>query len=288
MRWLIDAMNVIGSRPDGWWRDRERARCGAGRQVRAWADDEPVTVVLDTGPDDLLGTVGRRDRRARARGAGATPPTTRSCGSCEADPDALVVTSDADARRARARAGRRGRGRGHVPAAARVVAVSDEGLRAERREDALGGRRGRRDPRLRALLPPARGGRDRADARGLDRAGDRPARVRRAAVRRRRRARGAAEGDRAAAQRRARHEHGADGREVAARGQGRAELPGHHRPPGAGAARGARRPAAARADGLLLHPRGLAGGARASTPTSTSACRSTSSRTRSRSCSSTT
>ena len=30
-------------------------------------------------------------------------------------------------------------------------------------------------------------------------------------------------------------------RQVAARGQGRAELPRHHRPPGAGAARGARR-----------------------------------------------
>ncbi len=22
MRWLVDASNVIGSRPDGWWRDR--------------------------------------------------------------------------------------------------------------------------------------------------------------------------------------------------------------------------------------------------------------------------
>ena len=109
------------------------------------------------------------------RGAGATPPTTRSCGSSTAADDARRHLRRG-ARRPRARAGRDGRGRGHVPAAARIVAVSDEGLRAARREDARRGRRGRRHPRLRALLPPARGGRDRADARGLDRAGHRPAR----------------------------------------------------------------------------------------------------------------
>jgi predicted RNA-binding protein with PIN domain len=26
VRWIVDGMNVIGSRPDGWWRDREGAR----------------------------------------------------------------------------------------------------------------------------------------------------------------------------------------------------------------------------------------------------------------------
>jgi hypothetical protein len=24
-RWIVDAMNVIGTRPDGWWRDRHAA-----------------------------------------------------------------------------------------------------------------------------------------------------------------------------------------------------------------------------------------------------------------------
>jgi predicted RNA-binding protein with PIN domain len=49
VRWLVDAMNVIGSRPDGWWRDRE----GAGRALlerlesfARRAGDE-VTVVFD-------------------------------------------------------------------------------------------------------------------------------------------------------------------------------------------------------------------------------------------------
>ena len=37
MRWFIDAMNVIGSRPDGWWRDRDGAMRRLVDQVRAWA-----------------------------------------------------------------------------------------------------------------------------------------------------------------------------------------------------------------------------------------------------------
>src|SRR3954449_9824842 len=65
---FIDAMNVIGSRPDGWWRDRDGAIRRLIDDVRAWADEE-VTVVLDHGPDDLIGTVGRGTViRARRQG----------------------------------------------------------------------------------------------------------------------------------------------------------------------------------------------------------------------------
>jgi uncharacterized protein YaiI (UPF0178 family) len=69
MTWFIDAMNVIGSRPDGWWRDREGATRRFIDEVAAWADEE-VTVVLDSGPDDLVGrtgavTVVRASRRGR-------------------------------------------------------------------------------------------------------------------------------------------------------------------------------------------------------------------------------
>ena len=45
---------MIGSVPDGWWRDREGAVRRLIDDVRAWASDD-VTVVLDAGPDDLLG-----------------------------------------------------------------------------------------------------------------------------------------------------------------------------------------------------------------------------------------
>jgi uncharacterized protein YaiI (UPF0178 family) len=48
---VIDAANVIGSRPDGWWRDRPRAARRFTDQVRASVADgrleRPVTVVLE-------------------------------------------------------------------------------------------------------------------------------------------------------------------------------------------------------------------------------------------------
>jgi hypothetical protein len=48
---LIDAANVIGSRPTGWWRDRPGAARSFVDQVRAAADSGrialPVTVVLE-------------------------------------------------------------------------------------------------------------------------------------------------------------------------------------------------------------------------------------------------
>jgi hypothetical protein len=95
MRWFIDAMNVIGSRPDGWWRDREGAIRRLVGEVRAWADSEPVTVVLDAGPDDLLQTEGAVTVvRARRRGRNAADDEIVRL--VEGVPDALVVTSDAE------------------------------------------------------------------------------------------------------------------------------------------------------------------------------------------------
>jgi predicted RNA-binding protein with PIN domain len=49
VHWLVDGMNVIGSTPDGWWRDRPGARA---RLVGALADladrtGDGVTVVFD-------------------------------------------------------------------------------------------------------------------------------------------------------------------------------------------------------------------------------------------------
>ena len=56
VRWLVDASNVIGSRPDGWWRDRDGAtrRLLAGLAELAAGGDE-VTVVLDAGDPALAG-----------------------------------------------------------------------------------------------------------------------------------------------------------------------------------------------------------------------------------------
>jgi predicted RNA-binding protein with PIN domain len=52
MRWLVDGMNVIGTRPDGWWRDRDGAMFRLVKQLEEWAahEGEDVTVVFERAP----------------------------------------------------------------------------------------------------------------------------------------------------------------------------------------------------------------------------------------------
>jgi hypothetical protein len=106
-RWMIDAHNVIGSRPDGWWRDRDGAARRLVDSVRAWAaaEGEEALVVLDAGPAALAGTEGGVEvalAPARGRDAGDDELVRRL--ALEPDPGAVrVVTSDARlAARARA------------------------------------------------------------------------------------------------------------------------------------------------------------------------------------------
>jgi predicted RNA-binding protein with PIN domain len=52
VRWVVDGMNVIGSTPDGWWRDRPAARHRLVAALGALAGpDAEVTVVFDGRPD---------------------------------------------------------------------------------------------------------------------------------------------------------------------------------------------------------------------------------------------
>lgn len=52
MRWLVDGMNVIGTRPDAWWKDRDAAMLRLVDQLERWAanDGEEVTVVFERPP----------------------------------------------------------------------------------------------------------------------------------------------------------------------------------------------------------------------------------------------
>jgi uncharacterized protein YaiI (UPF0178 family) len=98
MRWIVDAMNVLGSRPDGWWRDRDAALRRLVERVRALAAREDVpTVVLDAGPADLAGDHdGTRVVLASRRGRNAADDEIVAL--LEADPapdDVVVITSDA-------------------------------------------------------------------------------------------------------------------------------------------------------------------------------------------------
>jgi predicted RNA-binding protein with PIN domain len=58
MRWLVDGMNVVGSSPDGCWRDRRAAMRRLAESLAAFAaeTDEPLTVVFDGRPFDLRTT----------------------------------------------------------------------------------------------------------------------------------------------------------------------------------------------------------------------------------------
>ena len=52
MRWYIDGMNVIGTRPDGWWRDRDAAMLRLVDLLERWAaaEGEDVVVVFERKP----------------------------------------------------------------------------------------------------------------------------------------------------------------------------------------------------------------------------------------------
>jgi predicted RNA-binding protein with PIN domain len=98
MRWLVDAMNVIGTRPDGWWRDRDAAVRRLVDTLRAFvATGEGVTVVLDAGPAELAGVSdGLRVVIAPRRGRDAADDEIVRLLALEPDPASVrVVTSDA-------------------------------------------------------------------------------------------------------------------------------------------------------------------------------------------------
>jgi predicted RNA-binding protein with PIN domain len=52
VRWIVDGMNVIGSRPDGWWKDRGRAMVTLVDKLDQWASGQgdEVTVVFERPP----------------------------------------------------------------------------------------------------------------------------------------------------------------------------------------------------------------------------------------------
>ena len=107
MRWLVDASNVIGSRPDGWWRDRQGATRRLLDELRDFAaTGEQVTVVLDAGPAEWAGREGDFEVAiAPRRGRDAADDEIARLLDVDRDPGSVrVVTSDAAlARRARER-----------------------------------------------------------------------------------------------------------------------------------------------------------------------------------------
>jgi len=96
--WLIDGMNLIGSRPDGWWRDRGRAirELIGDLEDHARRTGEPITVVFDFRPQGLrVGTSGGIKVRFADGGSQAADRMIADMVHEHPDPHTLkVVTSD--------------------------------------------------------------------------------------------------------------------------------------------------------------------------------------------------
>jgi predicted RNA-binding protein with PIN domain len=98
VRWLVDASNVIGSVPDGWWKDRRGATRRLLEAVREYArlSGDELVVVLDAGPAELEGSHGGVTVvRAPRRGRDAADEEIVRRLAAEAQPGAVrVATSD--------------------------------------------------------------------------------------------------------------------------------------------------------------------------------------------------
>ncbi len=96
---IVDGNNVIGCRPDGWWRDREAAARRLVERLAAWAAQtgEEVVVVFDGAPADPVPSApGVEVRFAARRGPGAADDVIAALVARAPAPQALhVVTSDA-------------------------------------------------------------------------------------------------------------------------------------------------------------------------------------------------
>src|SRR5213592_4809890 len=53
--WIVDGMNVVGSTPDGWWRDRPQAMRRLAGKLADFASEsgDEVTVVFDGRPFEV-------------------------------------------------------------------------------------------------------------------------------------------------------------------------------------------------------------------------------------------
>jgi uncharacterized protein YaiI (UPF0178 family) len=94
---VVDAMNVIGSRPDGWWRDRAGAIERLAAQLERWAahSGERLTVVLERRPRRPLAVERVEVEWASQPGRDAADhEIVRRLGEWVGEGEVTVVTSD--------------------------------------------------------------------------------------------------------------------------------------------------------------------------------------------------
>ena len=107
MRLLVDGMNVIGSRPDGWWRDRDGAALRLAERLQTLAgvsgDGDEVTLVLDGRPIEGMPEGAHKDIEvlyAERGGRNAADDRIVELVASDEHPELFhVITSDRELRR---------------------------------------------------------------------------------------------------------------------------------------------------------------------------------------------
>jgi predicted RNA-binding protein with PIN domain len=97
MRWLIDGMNVIGTRPDAWWKDRDAAMLRLVDELERWVatSGEDVTVVFERPPrPPIASTVIEVAHAPRPRPDAADDEIVRRLADEPDTASVRVVTSD--------------------------------------------------------------------------------------------------------------------------------------------------------------------------------------------------
>ncbi len=97
MRWIVDGMNVIGSRPDGWWKDRGAAMVALVERLDRWASvqGDDVTVVFERPPSTaIISSVIEVAYAPRAAANSADDEIVRRVRADSRPHDIRVVTSD--------------------------------------------------------------------------------------------------------------------------------------------------------------------------------------------------
>jgi predicted RNA-binding protein with PIN domain len=97
MRLLVDGMNVIGSRADGWWRDRDAAMARLVDLLERWsaASGDDVTVVFERKPRPPIASPLVEIAHAPAPGPNAADNEIVRMVRADPDPRSIrVVTSD--------------------------------------------------------------------------------------------------------------------------------------------------------------------------------------------------
>jgi len=97
MRWVVDGMNVIGTRPDAWWKDRHAAMVRLVDLLERWAahNGEEIVVVFEQPPrPPISSTVIEVTHAPRAGRDSADDEIVRLL-AVDSEPGAIrVVTSD--------------------------------------------------------------------------------------------------------------------------------------------------------------------------------------------------